>query len=76
MAHDEDLDNTIAWLEAILCNDENTPDEDMMRYLMDNGIEKEAAIMIMRQRTSALNNINFKLDTVGLNLEGISEPTA
>jgi hypothetical protein len=76
MTHDEELDNTIAWIEATLCNDEVSGDNEMLSYFMDNGIEKEAAILILRQRQEALTNLHFKLDTNGLNLEGIPEPNA
>jgi len=74
MAHDEELDNTIAWIEAVLCNDEVSGDAELLKYFMDNGIDKEPAIMILRQRQEALTNLQFKLDTTGLNLEGIEEP--
>ena len=60
----------INWIEACLVNNENATDEALMEFLMREGeMDKEVAIMIMRQRNKALREpMGFELDIEGLNL--------
>lgn len=67
---------TIDWIESCLCNDEEASDEEMGKYFMEQGLDKETTILIMRQRNRALADMFFKLDLEGLLLEGASNGLA
>lgn len=68
---------TIDWIESCLVNDENASDEEMGQYFMENGLDKETTILIMRQRDRAFSDpFGFKLDIEGLLLEGAANGIA
>lgn len=58
----------IDWIESCLVNDENSSDEELLTYFMDEGnLDKEQTIMIMRQRNEAfVKGCEFQLDIEGL----------
>jgi hypothetical protein len=60
----------IDWIESCLCNDEASSDEELVQLFIDEGeMDKEVAIMIVRQRNGALYDpFKFKLDIEDLNL--------
>lgn len=60
----------IDWIESCLVNDEASSDEELLQHFMEEGqLDKEVAIMIMRQRNRALLDcMDFQLDIEGLNL--------
>lgn len=60
-------DLTLSQIEEILVNDENSSDEEMVRFLMSNGLEKESAMLVIWQRDAALRDpIHFKLNPEGV----------
>ncbi len=60
-------DLTIAQIEEILVNDETSTDEELVKFFMANGLEKESAMLVMWQRNKAmLDPIHFKLDPEGV----------
>jgi hypothetical protein len=68
MAHDEDLDNKIAWIEAELSNNEHASDEEMRLYFQQNRLDNKTIDLILLQRDKALLEISFTLDTKGMKL--------
>lgn len=68
MAHDEDKDNKIAWIEAELCNNESASNQELKLYFLENGLDNETCDLIMAQRNDALKLLGFYLNTKGMKL--------
>jgi hypothetical protein len=49
-------DDTTKWIEAVLSNDENTTDEELLAYFTDNGVTAEDAASWIAKRDAYLNH--------------------
>ena len=67
MAHDLNAEQTLEWIKSELVNSENSTNEELVKYFMDNGLTKESAMLAIWQREEALKNpLSFHLNPEGL----------
>jgi hypothetical protein len=51
------------WIEAVLINDEYSTDEEMEKYFISAGLDKNLVSLILSQRDEALKDgLNFELE--------------
>ncbi len=64
----ERMAKKIEWVEAVLCNDDNSSDEELTNFFMiEGGLDRETISLIIAQRQKALVDMNFSLT----NLKGM-----
>lgn len=51
------------WLNSVLQNDDTSTDRELIDYFTNNGLSKEAAELVVSQRSKALNDLSYKVIT-------------
>lgn len=56
-------ETTLSWIAAVLLNDENSTDEEMVEYFISEGLTRGEAWFYVGQRQRALlERVNFELE--------------
>ena len=67
----------LRWISATLLNDEESTDQEIIKYFMDNGLSNEESVFYVNQRDNALNNpLGFELISYGFKLNWTKKETA
>lgn len=54
---------SLNWISATLLNDEESTNQELINYFMENGLSNEEAVYYVNQRDKAiLNELNFELE--------------